>query len=53
MFMSEGGREGGRADGEAETVGLVDVVVGILADDYGFHFVKRSVARPGVDGVSI
>lgn len=31
-----GGRGGGGPDGEAETVGLVDVVVGVLAQDYTF-----------------
>ena len=41
-----GGSRDWRADGEAEAVGLVDVVVGILADDYGFNGVEGSVAGP-------
>ena len=34
------------ADGEGEAVGLVDIVVGVLTDDYGFDCVERSVSRP-------
>lgn len=41
---------GGRADGEAETVGLVEVVVGVLADDDGFDGRKGRVAGPFVGG---
>lgn len=40
-----GGR-GGRADGEAETVGLVWPMVGILAEDHAFHGIERCVAGP-------
>lgn len=36
-------------DGEAQTMGLVDVVVGVLAQDDGFHIVEWCVARPAVD----
>lgn len=41
-------RRGGRrrADGEAEPVGLVEVVVGVLAEDDGFDGVEGRVARP-------
>lgn len=39
-------RAGGWADGEAEAVGLVDVVVGVLAQDDGFHCVEGGMARP-------
>ena len=45
-----GGSWGRRTDAEAETVGLVDVVVGVLAEDYDFHGVERSVAGPGKSG---
>lgn len=41
------GSGGGRTHGEAEAVGLVVVVVGILAEDDGFHGVERCVAGPG------
>lgn len=36
----------GRADGECESMGLVVVVVGILADDDGFHARERGVPGP-------
>lgn len=39
-----GGRWGRRSHAEAETVSLVDVVVGVLAKDYGFHGVQRRMA---------
>ncbi len=39
-------RADGRADGEAEAVGLVDVVVRVLTKDDGFDCVKGSMARP-------
>ncbi len=39
-------RAGGRADGEAEAVGLVDVVVGVLAEDDGFDCIEGGMARP-------
>lgn len=39
-------RAGGWADREAEAVGLVDVVVGVLAEDDGFDCVEGGVARP-------
>ena len=42
-----GGGGGGGADAEAEAVGLVDVVVGVLAQDYDFHGVEGGVAGPG------
>ena len=38
----------GWADGEAEAVGLVDVVVGVLAYDYHFDGWERSMAGPEV-----
>lgn len=41
-----GGSRDWRSDGEAEAVGLVDVVVGVLTDDYGFDGVEGSVAGP-------
>lgn len=41
------GCAGGWADGEAEAVGLVFVVVGVLADDDGFDGVEGGVAGPG------
>jgi hypothetical protein len=34
------------ADGEAEAVGLVVVVVGVLAEDYGFYCGEGGVAGP-------
>lgn len=37
-----------RADGEAETVGLVEIVIGVLAEDDGFDGVEGRVARPGI-----
>ena len=40
------GRRGGRADGEAETVGLVWTMVGILAEDDAFDGIERCVAGP-------
>lgn len=44
----EGGRSWSRrADGEAEAVGLVEVVVGVLADDDGFDGWEGCVTRPG------
>lgn len=43
----EGGRGGrGRLDGEGEAVGLVVVVVGVLAEDYGFDCVEGGVTGP-------
>lgn len=33
-----------RADGEAETVSLVEVVIGVLTDDDGFHVVEVRMA---------
>lgn len=36
----------GRSDGEAETVGLVYVVVGVLAEDYGFDSGEGCMAGP-------
>jgi hypothetical protein len=42
-----GGCAGGWADGEAEAVGLVVVVVGVLADDDGFDSVEGGVSGPG------
>lgn len=38
--------DGGRTDGKAEAVGLVEVVVRILAEDYGFDSWERGVAGP-------
>lgn len=38
---------GSLADGETESVGLVDVVVGVLAEDHGFHRVERGMFGPG------
>ena len=40
------GRRSRRADGEAETVGLVWTMVGILAEDDAFDCIKRCVAGP-------
>lgn len=41
----EGGWCGCRgADGETEAVGLVEVMVGILTDDYGFDGVERCMS---------
>jgi len=40
------GRVDGRADGEAEAVGLVDVVIGVLAEDYGFDCGEGGVSGP-------
>lgn len=40
-------------DGEGEPVGLVVVVVGVLADDYGFYGVEGGVAGPVGGGVSL
>lgn len=40
------GSGSGWADGEREAVGLVDIVVGILAQNYRFDSRKRSVAGP-------
>lgn len=40
------GRRG--ADGEAEAVGLVEVVIGVLAEDDGLDGVEGRVARPGM-----
>lgn len=37
----------GWADREAEAVGLVEVVVGVLADDDGFHGGKGCMTGPG------
>jgi hypothetical protein len=42
-----GGQFGARPDGEAEPVGLVVVVVGVLAQDDDFDGVERCVAGPG------
>lgn len=43
----EGGRGGGGGpDGEAEAVGLVEVVVGVLAEDNGFDGGEGGVAGP-------
>lgn len=44
--LERGGSRGGRADGEAETVGLVGAVVGILACDYDLDGVEGCVPRP-------
>jgi len=41
-----GGRGGGGADGEAEAMGLVEVVVGVLAEDDGFDGGEGGVAGP-------
>ena len=38
------GRGGRRADGEAETMRLVQVVIGVLADDDGFDGVEGCMA---------
>ena len=40
------GRRGRRADGEAETVGLIWTMVGILAEDDAFDGIERCVAGP-------
>ena len=46
--VHEGGRSrGGRANGEGKAVGLVDVVVGVLADYDGFDGVEGRVTGPG------
>ena len=46
--VAERGRGGGgRAHGEAEAVGLVGIVVGILTCDDSLDGVERRVARPG------
>jgi len=43
----QGGRGGSWGlDGEREAVCLVVVMVGVLADDYGFHGVQRRMSRP-------
>lgn len=44
--FERGGSGRGRADGEAETVGLVDVVVRILTKDDGLDCVERRVTGP-------
>lgn len=45
--VAEGGGSGGRGpDGEAEAVGLVGAVVGVLAEDDAFDGVQGSVAGP-------
>ena len=47
----QGGRRGsGWADGEAEPVGLVQIVVGVLTEDDGFDGGKGGVAGPGFTG---
>lgn len=45
--VAEGGGSGcGGPDGEAEAVGLVGAVVGVLAEDYAFDGVEGRVAGP-------
>jgi len=39
-MLTRDGERGGWADGEAEAVGLVDVMVGVLAYDYDFDGVE-------------
>lgn len=46
--FERGGCRGGGPDGEAETVGLVVVVVGVLAEDHGFDGGERGVSGPRV-----
>ena len=36
----------GRADGEAQAVRLIDIVVGVLADDHRFDSVEGCMSRP-------
>lgn len=48
VHVFERGRGGCRwAHGKAEAVGLVEVVIGILAEDYCFYCWEGCVARPG------
>lgn len=45
VFEGRGSRSR-RSNGEAEAMGLVDVVVGVLAEDNDFDGVERGVAGP-------
>lgn len=48
IHVLEGWRSGRRrSDREAEAMGLIVVVVGILAEDDGFDGVERCVSGPG------
>jgi len=47
--LERGWGGGGGADGEAEAVGLVEVVVGVLAEDDGFDGVEGGVAGPAAE----
>jgi hypothetical protein len=40
------GSRGGCLDREAEAMGLIGAVVGVLSCNYGFHGVKGCVSRP-------
>ena len=49
-ILERRGGWGRRPDGEAEAVGLVEVVVGVLAEDHGLHVGKRRVPGPCEEG---
>ena len=44
--LQGGRRDRGRADGEAQAMCLVDIVVGVLAEDYSFDSVEGRMSRP-------
>lgn len=54
VHVFERGRGRGRwSDGEAEAVGLIDVVVGVLAEDDGFDGGEGRVAGPGWEELGV
>lgn len=52
VFQGRGSRGRG-PHGEGEAVGLVVVVVGVLAEDDGFHCVEGGVTGPESQAISI